>query len=206
MVWRLWSRWFRRPAFRRFRGGKPKPNSSTLMPKRLAVRKWPSSWTKTRNARTGIMSSQEGSPNTSVTPRVPLRGRWPRPRRLVCPRDRGHDAGSWESRAARMILCMSRKPILRSRKACTAASLAPLRAAGHVPPRLANSIAMSKQGYLSGSHSWKVRAAEAMGSKRLMAGFSMRWGYASAYWMGRRISGGLIWALTEPSATRPWSG
>ena len=35
-------------------GGKPRENRSTLMPMRLAARKWPSSWKKTSNPRTKI--------------------------------------------------------------------------------------------------------------------------------------------------------
>ena len=48
------------------RGGKPIPNSSTVMPARLATRKWPSSWTSTSTTRTPRKAATV--PMTSIRP------------------------------------------------------------------------------------------------------------------------------------------
>ena len=41
-------------------GGKPKPNSVTLMSNFFAHTKWPSSWTKTKKPNIGITNNQPG--------------------------------------------------------------------------------------------------------------------------------------------------
>ena len=85
-----------------------------------------------------------------------------------------------------------------SRNAATAPSLAPLRTAPAVPPAAAasspnrNAPNRSKSG---GSNRNSIA--------RLQSSFaatpSRRSGHVNAYWIGSFMSGGLSWAITEPS-------
>ena len=64
--------------------GRPKANSVTKTPKALAVTKWPSSWTKTRKARTGTIQSQEGRSIKGYTPSASGPGVLRNPRGAFC--------------------------------------------------------------------------------------------------------------------------
>ena len=100
------------------RGGKPIPNSSTVMPARLATMKWPSSWTSTRTTRMPMKAATV--PMTSIRP-IASRPR-SRPDLGVegrrWPRDPARHRSPQRSTASAIVSAMAGKAMRPSRKAC----------------------------------------------------------------------------------------
>ena len=86
----------------------------------------------------------------------------------------------------------------RSRKAATACSFAALMAAGASPPAFIACRAMPSAGNRSGSGG-SNRTSIARLQSSFAATPSRRSGHVNAYWIGSFMSGGLSWAITEPS-------
>src|SRR5690606_58718 len=93
------------------------------------------------------------------------------------------------------------KPAFCARKAATASSLAALYTAGTHPPIKPASRASSTAGNALLSNGSKVQVAALLQSHGADAPGS-RSGQVSASAMGSRMSGGLAWAIVEPSVNR----